>query len=395
MKLNLKNINGRWKEFALAGCVCILFYLLLANLGKIWGVLAAFFRILTPILLGFLIAYIINPMAEFFRRKLFAWVKKEKVQWTLSVVLTTIIVIVLITLLIVSLIPQIADSISSLAENYQSYVNQLIIFIKTKTGPIAKLEIVQRFLEMLSEKDGIINKIGEIFAQNAQVIINMTTSIGRAAVNWFIGAIFAIYFLMAKKKIGSEFSNFFSLILSPLKDTRMHIIVEKFNAIFTKYIVCEILDSLIVGLANYLFLLILNLPNALVIAVITGLTNLAPTFGPIVGAVLGSFIIMLVAPTGLLPFIIFTVIIQTLDAYVVKPKLFGGALNVPGVIILISIIVFGKLMGVGGMLIAIPAAAIIVYAYTEALIPWLELKKDMKQYEKSKTGFNLPWKTKQ
>ena len=84
----------------------------------------------------------------------------------------------------------------------------------------------------------------------------------------------------------------------------------------------------------------------------------------------------------ILPFLIFTLVIQLLDSYLIKPKLFGGALNVPGLVILIAIIVFGKLFGVLGMLIAIPAAAILVYFYSEVLLPWLELRQELKEYRK-------------
>ena len=118
-------------------------------------------------------------------------------------------------------------------------------------------------------------------------------------------------------------------------------------------------------------------------SVVIGVTNLIPTFGPIIGWVVGSFILLLVDPVAVLPFLIFAFTLQTFDGYVFKPKLFGDVLNVPGFLILMAIIVFGKLMGVTGMLISIPVAAILVYIYNEAFIPWLELKRDLNEYNKT------------
>lgn len=380
MKFDLKSVDKKWKEYALAGCVCILFFVCITNLGKIWSVAAGIFKVIKPVFLGFLIAYIINPVAVFFNKRLFKSVKKEKTGWSLSVIMALIIVLAILVTLVASLIPQIVDNLSSLAENYTVYVKHLVDFLRNIGEPFGNMTIIHSLIDFLSEDGGLINTIGKFFADNVSGIVEKTTSIGSAAMNWLIGGIFAVYFLMAKSSIAAELSRAFSLLLSPVKFERLSILLGKFNTIFSKYIICELLDSIIVGGTNYLFMLILSMPDALFVSVAIGLTNLAPTFGPIAGAVIGVFVLLLIKPSAVLPFIIFTLVLQTLDGYIIKPKLFGDALNVPGVIILISIIVFGKLMGVPGMLIAIPAAAILVYIYSEAFIPWLELKKDLKQF---------------
>lgn len=380
MKFKLNDIDKKWKEYALAGCVCVLFFVCLTHLGSIWLVISKIFSVLKPVFIGFIIAYILNPLAVWLQHKLFKGIKKESLSWTLSVVLTIIIVLLIFALLISLLIPQIIENVSSLAENYQSYINSAIQFIVKLKRTFGDAAIFDNMIRFLSE-GALIAKIGEIFKSNAQSIIQATTTIGGAAMNWGVGAIFAIYFLMAKDSIFKEFDRAFSLMLSPLKYTRLKMLTNKFNAIFSKYIVCELLDALIVGCANYIFMILLKMPDALIVSVTIGVTNLAPTFGPIVGAVIGSFILLLVQPASILPFLLFTLVLQTLDGYVIKPKLFGDALDVPGVLILAFIVVFGKLMGVPGMLIAIPVAGIVVYIYNEAFITWLELKRDLKQYQ--------------
>ena len=380
MKNFFKNIDNRWKEYALAGCVCIVFLILILNLGGIFKCVAAFFRIIKPIIIGFVLAYIINPIAVFFKTKILGKMKNETKQWIISVIIATIIAIALVSLLIVSLIPQIIDNVETLADNYEAYVNSFVRFLTEKGGVLGK-SFVDRVINFANAEGGLIAKIGDILQDNVDIVFEKTTSIGNAAMNGAIGGIFAIYFLLAKNKIQKGLERLLRLLLSPLNYEYTNMLAKKFNVIFTEYIVCEILDAVIVGVATYFFMLFTNMPDALFIAVVCGITNLIPTFGPIIGGVIGGFILLLLKPSTVLAFVIWVVIIQFLDGYVLKPKLFGDALNVPGVVILVSIIVFGKIMGVTGMLLAIPIAAILVYIYSELFIPWLELKKELKQYE--------------
>ena len=381
MKLQeFKQIDKKWKEYALAGCVIVLFYVVLTHLGLIGSGIAGFFKVLKPIVLGFVFAYIVNPIAVFFNKTIFKGVKKEKAAWILSIILTVIVVLLIITVLVASLIPQVVDSVQTLADNYLVYLARLRDFIANI--PVISSTGLSKILDDFLADGGLAVKIGDFLKANSKVVIEKTTSFGGAAMNGVIGGIIAIYFLVAKKNIQGAFAHFFSLALSAMDFERLSMLMTKFNAIFSKYIVCELIDSAIVMILNYIFMLVCGMPNAIFVSVVIGVTNLAPTFGPIVGAAMGAFILLLVKPTSVLAFLIFTVVLQTLDGYVIKPKLFGDALNVPGVIILMSIIVFGKLMGVTGMLLSIPFAAIIVYIYSEIFMQWLELKRELKQYKK-------------
>ena len=101
---------------------------------------------------------------------------------------------------------------------------------------------------------------------------------------------------------------------------------------------------------NFIFMSIVGMDYALLISVVVGVTNMAPTFGPIVGAVVGAFILVLVNPWYALWFLIFTVILQTIDGYIIKPKLFGDTLGVSSIWILITLVVGGRMFGVAGIL---------------------------------------------
>jgi predicted PurR-regulated permease PerM len=117
---------------------------------------------------------------------------------------------------------------------------------------------------------------------------------------------------------------------------------------------------------------IAGMDYAALVSVIVGLTNLAPTFGPLVGAIIGAFMLVFVNPWWALWFLIFTAILQTIDGYIIKPKLFGNTLGVSSLWILISIIVLGRMFGVAGILLAIPFAAIFDILYKEIVLSRLE-----------------------
>jgi predicted PurR-regulated permease PerM len=121
-----------------------------------------------------------------------------------------------------------------------------------------------------------------------------------------------------------------------------------------------------------------GMPYAVICSVVVAITNLAPTFGPFVGAFIAAVILLLAKPESVIPFLIFTLILQLIDGYVIKPRLFGSALNVPSFLVLVFLVVGGKIWGVPGVLLAIPAAAILTYIYSEIVVPWLKSRKRVK-----------------
>ena len=143
---------------------------------------------------------------------------------------------------------------------------------------------------------------------------------------------------------------------------------KRSDRILIRYIGGTILDGLIVAFANFIFMMIMQMPYAVLLSLVVGVTNLAPTFGPILGGAIGSLILLLINPWHALWFLIFTIILQTIDGYVIKPRLFGNTLGVAGIWILICIIVGGKAFGVIGILLAIPFAAISDFVYRESIL---------------------------
>ncbi len=140
---------------------------------------------------------------------------------------------------------------------------------------------------------------------------------------------------------------------------------KKCKRVFTDYIGCNLLDAVIVGALNALFLYVMKMPHIAVISVAAGLTNMIPTFGPVLGTLVGCVLLVLDKPINALWFLVFTVLLQLLDGYLIKPKLFGSKLGVPSLGVVAATLIGGHLFGIVGILLAVPVAAVLLMALRE------------------------------
>jgi len=353
----------------------ITYYILLNKLSSVFGFLAKIVGIISPFIWGGVIAFLLNPIAKFFERRIFGKMKKQRAAHTLSVLLTVVLTLAVLAVLMITILPQIASSVMMLINNLENYFS---ILKNTLQNLVQKLP----FLDAETiDIDSLIGSWEELFTtvsnwvvNNVDSIIGVSYKVGSGLFNTFIAFIFSIYVLLDKKDL-KRFARRISAALLPEKPLkRFGEIVRKSNAIFLKYIGGNLLDALIVGVANYIFMLIMGMPYALLISAIVGVTNFIPTFGPIIGAVPSALILLLVDPWKALWFIIFTLVLQFLDGNVIKPLLFSDSTGLRPVWVLVSIIIGGRVMGIVGMLIGIPVFAIISFLLDEALAERLPAK---------------------
>lgn len=377
MKISWKLMNKHWGGFTLAACVVVAFYVGLTHLGTIAGGVRAVVHFCQPVIVGAVIAYIMNPLVRYMQRTLFGKLRSRRVAGGLSVLLTVLIVLIVLAVLLGMLIPQLVTSIGGFVDNLDTYVASLQRFVNALGLQSEELE--KTLSELVSDENGLLQQVVNMITKNIGRVLQVSSSIGGQAINWVISFIFAIYLLVDKTRLARAMRDFFALVLPDRTYEQAGGVWKRFNEIFSRYIVCEIVDALIVGVSNYLFMLATGMPYALLISAVVGVANLAPTFGPIVGAALGGFILLLVNPVLVLWFLGFTIILQAIDGYLLKPKMFGDALNVPSILILASIIIGGRMFGMIGILLAIPCAALLEYIYHDLIAPWLRVRKALRR----------------
>ncbi|MBO5239265.1 MAG: AI-2E family transporter [Lachnospiraceae bacterium] len=374
-------LEKRWVANLVAVCGGVLLYMLLDNFGIISEKVVAIFRMLSPIIVGLVMAYLIDPIAKFFDQKVFRMLKDESRRWGLSVIFAIIFVVILIALFIISLVPSLIDSFNLLVanlENYAANIDGIIAKINDLGIPLnLKLNLVDIIEYIEDTTDDLLNYI----VKNMNVILKTSQNIGVSLFNGAVGFIFGIYFLLGKKNLLAGGNELRQAAMKEQTFQKHNEFWNRCHEIFIRYIGYNLLDGMIVGVVNGIVMLILQMPYVTLISVVVGVTNLLPTFGPIIGAVIGAFILVLNRPVYALWFLILTIVLQTVDGYVLKPKMFGGSMGIPPVWTLIAIIIGGKLFGVMGIFLAIPVAAVISFLYKERFLPWLKNRKQTSEKE--------------
>ena len=356
-----------WYPLATAICIGVVLYIILSNFTGISNGVKTFFGYFSTVILGGVLAYIINPLVRFFA-KLFKGIKDENKIKILSIVCAYLVVVAFLIFAVAILIPQLISSIETFADNIDSYVT-LLDRMLNELG-ISSVIDISGFIS--STENIIITTISEFITNNSDKIINGVTSTGKSVFSWLIAFIISIYVIIEKDNLKVGFKRLLKAIFGEKKNKEVNVFLSKCDTICNRYVVYNLIDALIVGFANALFMSICGMDYTGLISFVVAITNLVPTFGPMVGLVIGGFILLMVNPMHALIFVIFTLLLQTIDGYVLKPKLFGGSLGASGLWVLVGIIVGGNMFGVVGILVAVPCVAIIILIYESYLLPKLE-----------------------
>lgn len=365
-----------------AGLLCALAfcYIVFVNLGAIKGFFSGVVRVLSPVIIGLVLAYIIDPVAKFFETKVFKPIKKENVRRTVSAIIALILVLTLLVVFIGMLIPSLISSITMLIDNADVYYAsiQKVVDKINDNGFGIRIDLSAIEVEVETWLGNLVNNL----SRDLSSVLDTTKSIGATVVNIVIGIILAVYFMFGKKFLLKGLQRLRRALLTPESYKRRTHFWNRCHEIFTQYIGCNILDAMIIGVSNAIFMIILGMPYVPLVSFVVGVCNLIPTFGPIIGGAIGALILLLVKPSFALWFLVFTIGIQILDAYLIKPRLFSSSFGIPAVWTLISITVGGNLFGILGVLLAIPVAAIILSIYDEHFIPWLQKKNKVRAERK-------------
>lgn len=349
----------------IAICIGVVLFLFLSNMPVIFRYVGRFFDFIRSITLGMVFAYLLNPLVRLFEFHVLKDKFKPKSRHLLSVGITIIATGVLWFLLGFFLIPQIVSSIGVFIGNLEGYV---------ESAKGALDQATEFFAAHNLDISGVIESIEDLFSgiQDAlpsgiNGVLSLLSNVGSNILDVLIALILCLYFLVDKDRLLHGIGKILKAVQKPETNAKTIRFLKQVHSILIRYVLFDLLDALFVGVANGIFMAIAGLPYGVLISVVVAVTNLAPTFGPIVGGVIGGFLLFLVRPMYALWFIIFTIILQIFDGYVLKPRMFSGALGVPGVLVIVCIIVGGKMFGVWGILLAIPFAAIAYYMVREAV----------------------------
>lgn len=365
MKFNQKKpyIYGMLAGFG-AISLSVLFFFVLYRYEGFGDALRNLLGILRPFIYGGVIAYLLKPVCntyeEFLRRHLPPAL--QKAVGPLAVTISMITGLLIVYLLFMMIIPQLLGSIIALFSILPGRIEDFIAWINRISG---ENEILMNYLETGYEavsttfNDWVKNTLTPALKD---VISGVGLSVYNAVIiakDIIIGLIAAIYLLASRKRFGQQCK---IILYSALKPAWADLVMEEIryaNRMFEGFINGKILDSAIIGVICYTVSLILGFPNALLVSAIIGVTNVIPFFGPFIGAVPATLLILIEEPIKALWFVIFVIILQQVDGNIIGPKILGNSTGLSSFWVLFAILLFGGLWGFVGMIIGVPLFAVI------------------------------------
>ena len=376
------------------------------NLTNLSSVIDKFNAIMTPIYIGLVIAYLMNPIFKVFENKVFRWKKdtpgKRHACRTLSLFCTLMAFFAIIALLILLIVPQLIESIVEIVTNHEHYIQTVVGFVNDIANSVAGKFTGGEYQEFLSydsihqyihsvlsggdHNNG--NSLADFFEKYSQEITTIGTDVALGIFNFlknFIIGIFIAFYILASKELrGAQVKKMRKALFTREHNKFISEVIYITKTSFGGYIRGKLLSSLAVGILTFIFLLIFNISDyKVLIATIICVTDIIPVFGPFLGAIPSAIIVLMCDPTKLLPFVIIILLIQLIEGNVITPKILGESTNISSLAVIIAISTMGSIFGVIGMIIGVPVFAtiiIIVKRYLEKRLKEKELPTETNDY---------------
>lgn len=356
--------------------ICILFTIFLLfvkdNFSVVWNAICLVASIMTPFVIGFLFAYILNFPYKFFYNKAFKFLKGKKpflenMRKPLAIICTYASVVAVLGFLIAILVPQIADNIASLVERVPAYIDSIYKWLASMAEWLnhnynANIDIDASFAQLGQEivknlNGATIANISKNFLFDT--LMPMITNTTAGIYNFVMGIVISVYFLSAKEMLCRQVKRM-AVAFIPIKYLpKVYEVVDITDTKCGRFLVGDIIDAAFIGVLTFITMSIFQLPYAALIAVLIGVTNIIPFFGPFIGAIPSAIILFLESPWDMLIFIAIVFVIQQLDGNLFKPKIIGSQVGLSSFWVLFSVIVGGSLFGMVGFILGTPIYAVI------------------------------------
>lgn len=344
----------------------IAFFFLIYRFQGFGDAISVLTGILMPFIYGAVIAYLLKPVCntvENFLRRSFPE-KAHKAVEPVAILLTMLFGVLLVYALLMMIIPQLITSVTTLYYTAQRNINRFVAWISTQEFFEENHDLL---LMIESAYDSIsLNLDTWIKTTLVPSMQNIVSGVGSGVIsvvntlkNLLIGIIVAVYLLASRKRFAQQAKMIlYSAVPNPWAQ-RILDEVKYADRMFGGFINGKILDSAIIGVLCYIVCLIVRFPSALLVSVIIGVTNVIPFFGPFIGAIPATLLILIQDPIKAIWFVLFVFILQQLDGNVIGPKILGNSTGLSSFWVLFAILLFGGLWGFVGMIVGVPLFAVI------------------------------------
>ena len=362
----------------------IIFFFLIYRFDGFGSAISTLTGILMPFIYGAVIAYLLKPVCNsiegFLRR--FIPGKMNGLINALSVALTILFGLLLVYALVMMIVPQLITSVTTLYYTAQANITKFMNW----ANHVEFFESNEKLMELLNSAYAAVNTSLDTWFKT-KLLPSMQNIVSGAAIgvlsvvtvakNLVIGIIVAVYMLASRKRFVQQGKLVLHSIVRPRWAQLITEEVKYADRMFGGFINGKIMDSAIIGVLCYIGCLIFKFPSALLVSVIIGVTNVIPFFGPFIGAVPATLLILIQNPIKALWFVLFVLVLQQLDGNIIGPKILGNTTGLSSFWVLFAILLFGGLWGFVGMIVGVPLFAVIYDVIKKLVIHGLQHHQEL------------------
>lgn len=344
----------------------------------------------TPLIMGAVIAYILNILMSFFERIYFPKAKSKAVTGSRRIVcmlLAFLSLIGIVALIIGIVVPELINCIKHLFAEVPAAVMNLLAYLEKNEALAQYVIALEEYLvenfsgmedKLVSGAQSLLSGVGGLMGSVASAV----GSVFSGVVTFLVAVIFSIYILLGKEKLGAQVRRLISTYCQK-QSKKIFYVVDVMDASFHNFIVGQCTEAVVLGVLCMVGMWIFRFPYAMMIGVLIGFTALIPIAGAYIGAGVGAFMMLTDSPLKAVLFLVFIVVLQQLEGNLIYPRVVGSSIGLPGIWVLAAITVGGGLMGVFGMLLAVPVTAA-VYKLIQADVRHRNYVEPVSQTEEQK-----------
>ena len=357
-------MKQNWKLFFQLGVTLFALYLAIHYWDPLCLILSLMAGAASPLLLGAVIAYAVNILMSFYERHYFpgSTGAASKSRRPVCMLLAFASLAALVVLVVRMILPELVQCVGLLFQKAAPVAEELGLLLN-KNLDLSRL--LSSYGSALT--DGTVNWkealstalkwLGQGLGGVMGSVLSLFSSLFSAAFTAIVSLIFSIYLLTGKERLGRQASLLLRTYLKPRWYERLMYFLRTLDNCFRRFLVGQCTEAVILGLLCMAGMLLFRFPYATMVGALIGFTALIPVAGAYIGAGVGAFMIFTVSPLQALLFLVFIVVLQQLEGNLIYPRVVGSSIGLPGIWVLAAVTVGGGILGVGGMLLAIPLAA--------------------------------------
>lgn len=352
----------------------------LFNTEKLLAVLNTLIAVFYPFFLGICIAFVLNVILKMYEEHVFGFLNRKNLKlWNrcrrmVCICLTYLTVFAILTGIVFFVLPELYQSLQKFFNNIPGYLRSVGVWA---TQQLQELNIDTTQIDLLNiDWPSVITQVSQMasdFMGNFyNVTVSIATSVASGMFTFVMSMIFSVYMLSKKEHLLRGVRRILYAFLPAHRVRRIIEISAITNRIFSGFVAGQLTESLILGCLCYVGMSIIGLPYALLISTIVCVCSLIPLLGAYISLFTGAFILLLSTPWGSFPwdslwFVIFLLALQQFEGNVIYPRVVGTSIGLPGIWVLLAVIVCSGLMGIGGILIGIPATSVLYALFTQSV----------------------------